>query len=212
MQYNNYIFDCDGVILDSNQFKIEAMEVALSEYPAAVVKDFIQYFKNNFGKSRFHHIEVLSKNFLVTPLGDSEKQKILRLYAEICKKLYLKCDICVDIVRFLQTLKPTDCWVVSGSEQFELREVFKQRNIDTYFNEVYGSPILKSQNINYLLHMHDLLPEETCLFGDSMGDYEAAKENNIDFIFCRKYSNTPDLEIYFRNLGITVINTFTELL
>jgi phosphoglycolate phosphatase-like HAD superfamily hydrolase len=212
MQYNNYIFDCDGVILDSNQFKLEAMEVALSEYPVALVKAFIQYFKNNFGKSRFHHIEVLSNTFLDTPLHDIQKERILQHYAEACKKLYLKCNICVDILSFLQTLEPTDCWVVSGSEQFELREVFKQRSLDIYFNEIYGSPTLKSQNINSLLQKHSLAPKETCLFGDSMGDYEAAKENNIDFIFCSKYSNTPELEIYFRNLGITVINTFTELL
>lgn len=212
MQYKNYIFDCDGVILDSNQFKLKAMEIALSEYPAALVKHFIEYFKSNFGRSRFHHIEVLSHTFLNTPLTDNQKEKILQLYAEQCKRLYLECEICVDILSFLKTLKPTDCWVVSGSEQFELREVFKRRCLDCYFSEVYGSPILKSENVKNLLRNNSLVPKETCLFGDSMGDYEAAKENHIDFIFCKKYSNTPELETYFRNLGILVINTFTELL
>lgn len=200
------------MILDSNRFKLKAMERALSAYPAILINNFIEYFKCNFGKSRFHHIEVLSHTFLNVPLTADQKEEILELYAEQCKRLYLECEICVDILNFIKGLKSTGCWVVSGSEQLELREVFKRRRLDCYFNEVYGSPVLKTENIKTLMRNNGLVPRETCLFGDSMGDYEAAKENHIDFIFCKKYSNTPELEAYFRNLGFLVINTFTELL
>ena len=46
--YDIYIFDCDGVILDSNQLKIEAMERALSALftKKTEIDNCIHYFKH----------------------------------------------------------------------------------------------------------------------------------------------------------------------
>ena len=64
-KYSQYIFDCDGVILDSNQLKIEAMALTLNEIGIEenIVKECINYFSNNFGKSRFHHVDVFIRDF-----------------------------------------------------------------------------------------------------------------------------------------------------
>ncbi len=57
--YDVYIFDCDGVILDSNQLKIDAMKKALIKFfgDDHKIAECVEYFKRNFGTSRFHHVE-----------------------------------------------------------------------------------------------------------------------------------------------------------
>ena len=57
--YDVIIFDCDGVILDSNNLKIKAMEAALlkSNFPKNKIKKSIKFFNDNFGMSRFYHVD-----------------------------------------------------------------------------------------------------------------------------------------------------------
>ena len=47
--YQIAVFDCDGVILDSNQIKSEAFAYALPDDPPELVKNFVQYHKENGG-------------------------------------------------------------------------------------------------------------------------------------------------------------------
>ena len=49
--YQIAVFDCDGVILDSNQIKSEAFAYALPDDPPELVKNFVQYHKENWGGS-----------------------------------------------------------------------------------------------------------------------------------------------------------------
>ena len=51
--YDVFIFDCDGVILDSNILKSEAFEHALTLEDKSDVERLIQYHKDNGGISRY---------------------------------------------------------------------------------------------------------------------------------------------------------------
>ena len=56
MSLNSYdiiILDCDGVLLDSNRFKLEAMREVTSSWGDDVSNRFIDYAKQQFGSSRF---------------------------------------------------------------------------------------------------------------------------------------------------------------
>ena len=79
-RYEVYIFDCDGVIFDSNQLKIDAMRKALNKQfdNARLVTMCLDYFSHNFGKSRFHHIDHFLNSILTFPSGNKNliEQKI----------------------------------------------------------------------------------------------------------------------------------------
>jgi beta-phosphoglucomutase-like phosphatase (HAD superfamily) len=64
--YGVLILDCDGVIFNSNSLKIKAMEMALLKQGIgdSQLQNCLYYFKNNFGKSRFHHIEYFVDKFI----------------------------------------------------------------------------------------------------------------------------------------------------
>jgi len=57
--YDLLIFDCDGVILDSNTLKIDAMRSALTEFDITTeeANRCALFFAENFGKSRFYHVD-----------------------------------------------------------------------------------------------------------------------------------------------------------
>ena len=45
IKYNTIVFDCDGVILNSNAIKTEAFRNILSNYDLKAVDEFIDYHK-----------------------------------------------------------------------------------------------------------------------------------------------------------------------
>ena len=55
-KYKTIIFDCDGVILNSNKLKTEAFKETLSNYKKELVDEFISYHESNGGISRYEKI------------------------------------------------------------------------------------------------------------------------------------------------------------
>ena len=53
--------------------------------------------------------------------------------------------------------------------------------MDKYFINVYGSPDKKTPIVEKIIHENNLKKNETVFLGDALSDYNAAKENNIDF-------------------------------
>ena len=52
-KYDFFIFDCDGVILNSNNLKSKTFAEALAGEPPDLVAEFVEYHKNNGGISRY---------------------------------------------------------------------------------------------------------------------------------------------------------------
>ena len=62
IKYNSIIFDCDGVILNSNAIKTEAFRNILNNYDLNAVDEFIDYHRKNGGISRYAKLEHFLKN------------------------------------------------------------------------------------------------------------------------------------------------------
>nr|WP_282561740.1 HAD family hydrolase [Providencia rettgeri] len=194
--YSTYIFDCDGVILDSNKLKIDAMNRVLNNITeqSALVADCIDYFKNNFGKSRFHHVQIFVEHILLIPKKQREQFKnlILNDYSALCKELYLNSSLTPGFYEFINSLKGKK-YVASGSEEKELQLVFKEKNLSTYFDGIFGSPSRKSDIVKSIIEKNN--SKTYIMFGDSLSDLSAAIENNIQFIGYTPYSNVTSLLI-----------------
>lgn len=192
-EYDVYIFDCDGVILDSNQLKIDAMKKALELMVSdkIKVKSCVDYFRNNFGKSRFHHIDIFIEKFLFLDECDVNgvKQKLLTAYSSQCKELYLLADLTPGFIGFIEQLEGGK-YIASGSVQSELRDVFEKRGLDKYFDGIYGSPTKKSELVTNILKFAN--SRNAIMFGDAISDFEASKDSNIDFVGYLPFSNVKD--------------------
>ena len=213
-EYDLIIFDCDGVILDANILKINAMKNALIDSGIALceAEQCAKFFAENFGKSRFYHVDYFVEHLIniKEPEVKHFKKSLLTAYSLQCKTLYLSANITPFINELLIKNKAIK-YVASGSEQQELRDVFKHRQLDSYFKEILGSPEKKVNHVTNIVNRHPRL--NAVMIGDAVSDLEAAKANNIDFIFYSPFSN---VDATMRELCLSynyqIIDSFEEVL
>jgi len=216
-QFNEYdliIFDCDGVILDSNQLKVNAMKNALIEVGCSnseVVK-CSEFFANNFGKSRFYHIDYFIDN-LIDMKGkddDETRDSILKSFSAQCCELYMQASEAEGVNDVLKRVKAIKC-VASGSEQNELQKVFKQRELSQYFSLILGSPTKKVDLVQKIIL--ETSYSRAVMIGDAISDLEAASLNGIDFIYYSPFSNVDSqMRKLCSSKNYRVVDSFQEVL
>lgn len=211
--YDLFIFDCDGVLIDVNILKCEAFGKAVEGYPSDIVENFVSHCKNTFGISRYVKFKEFFNDFAKEPFHQDKYNNFLISYSNICKEMYQIADItpsCENLLSRLINLNKT-LYVASGSDEKELNEVFEKRNLSKYFNGIYGSPKAKMECTSIIL---DKNPNKKAVFiGDALSDLKTAKEYSLDFIYMSKFTvQSEEKDLICRNEAIKVISTLEELL
>jgi len=205
-QYQTLIFDCDGVILNSNKIKTQAFYDVAKVYghkPAQALKD---YHILNGGISRYQKFEYLLTNILQKSIETQELNKLLSSFSKEVKKALLICEVAKNIKELRSKTKNSKWLVVSGGDQDELREVFKKRKLDSYFDGgIFGSPDDKDRILKNEKYKCNITGKSLFL-GDSMYDYQAATVAQMDFIFLSKWTEVKDWKDKFSN------NAYLDLL
>jgi len=207
-KYKTWFFDCDGVLLDSNQLKSESFyEVALP-YGKENAQALVECNKRLGGVTRFEKFRYFFETILGKKSFEEELEKALHNFSTlVCKKL-VSCPETSGVRDFLSSL-PTNTrkYVVSGGAQLEIQYV-----LDIYFNGIYGSPDSKEIIMNNIVKLPGMR-YPAVFIGDSRYDYEIAFEFNIDFIFVSQYSEFIKWKSYFTDKNITIVenlNSITE--
>jgi len=193
-EYDLIIFDCDGVILDSNQLKIDAMGKALERFSFVTPQlraQCVDFFAKNFGKSRFYHVNHFVDNIL--PLADDAKEdiynQVLAAFADVLATDYQNAELTPYFAEMLPKLDATLA-VASGSEEQELQRIFTARGFAEHYAVILGSPTKKTDNVATILK--DIPHKRAVMIGDAVSDFEAAQDNAIDFIAYTPLSNVPE--------------------
>jgi len=210
-KFDFFIFDCDGVILDSNKLKSNAFAEALSNEPPNLVAEFVQYHKQNGGISRYEKFKYYFEDMKKQVDAEIEIINALNNFASIVSVGLLKCNYIPGVVELIGELFNLNkrLFVVSGSDEKELIQVFRQRGIDHYFENIYGSPDNKIKNTRKVISSISTT-KNGLFFGDSKSDYNASKAFGLDFVFVKEFSEWDN--------GGEIINTkytvknFDELL
>jgi phosphoglycolate phosphatase-like HAD superfamily hydrolase len=209
--YKTWVFDCDGVLLDSNSVKSEAFyEVALP-YGKDNAEALVAYHKEFGGISRFKKIQYFFKQILRKKDFQQEMEEVIDQFGDIVRTRLLKCPETEGLHFFLARIsKAKRKIVVSGGMQKELLDVFSQRSLTRYFNNIYGSPdtkpdILKREEEQGLLKL------PMVYIGDSKHDYECAKIYNSDFIFMTQYSEFIGWQEYFKDKPVLITSNLKAL-
>ena len=206
-QYQQIIFDCDGVILDSNEIKSNAFSETLIDEDEELVKQFIDFHKENGGISRFKKFDYFFNKIKNQKIYEKSLNNALKRYAKLSYE-GLKNASEIDGVRsLLIKLKEfeIDSFVISGGEQNEVRRVLKHQNLNKYFKNIYGSPISKED------HLINIKPTNSLYFGDAKSDYIAAKNFDIDFVFISGASDWDNGVEFCKSMNIIEMKDFSEL-
>lgn len=190
-----FVFDCDGVILKSNHLKSEAFRAALEEEPSNLVDRFITYHQNTGGVSRFKKFEHFYTKINPVVLPEKATAEAVTRYANIVREKLLTCDAIPGVIDYLKSIQGQgEIYVVSGGAEDELREVFHQRGLSSYFTEIYGSPKDK-RTILSLLNNQNKLIKPAYYFGDAKLDMEMAAEFNFAFVFVSGHSEWTEAKL-----------------
>ena len=214
MKLNNYktwIFDCDGVLLDSNHIKTEAFyEVALL-YGKNAANTFVKHHKKNTGKSRFEKFQYLHKNILGKKYFRADMKSDLEKFSECVSEKLETCSETDGMRLFLDKVsKLTKCYIVSGGFQEELITICKKKNLFPFFDGIYGSPDTKEIILKKIIGNGKII-QPVIFIGDSLYDYLVSKKFGFDFIFMYGYSEFLDWKQYFeRKDDVIIIENFKK--
>jgi len=178
----NIIFDFDGIILESVDIKTEAFAELFSEHP-----DYLEYIidhhKNNSGVSRYEKIGYYFKLIHETEIEMDTYQNYLKQFGKIISKKIYSASFVSGALEFLKNnINSYNMYIASATPQDELRQIVQKKNISKYFKGIYGSPQKKVELTEMIIDSKKIIKNETIFIGDAISDYDAATQNEIQFI------------------------------
>lgn len=209
--YATIVFDCDGVILNSNNLKSDAFRKVTLPYGHELADTFVEYHRQNGGFSRQHKFSHLLDVLVPDDVEGPNLQTLLENYAGIVRLGLHECKIAEGLDELRAQTREANWLVVSGGNQEELHKAFKDREIFKLFDGgVFGNPDSK----------HDIIRREisngnirfpALLIGDSRYDHVVASENNIDFIFLYNWTDFKDWKSYCKKHNLRYVSKLSDL-
>ena len=197
----NFIFDFDGVILDSVEIKNKAFLKTLKPFNQNIKKKFMKFHLNNLGISRFKKFEYLCKDLLKQKNYEKLKKKLINEFSNYTKKGINKAPFIKGIKAFLVKYKYLNLFISSGTPQTELRRNCKDKQIRHLFKEILGSPMTKNEHLYLLKKKYKINKANTIFFGDSSTDYYAAKNSKIGFVQVGNSLKKRDVKFKINNFN-----------
>jgi phosphoglycolate phosphatase-like HAD superfamily hydrolase len=212
-KYKSIVFDCDGVVLDSNVVKTTAYFRTAKNLGAtdAQAQALVEYHVNLGGISRYHKFDYYLREILLQPVTESAIQALLDEFSKELEAGLMQCDQAKGLFD-LRAATPNANWlIISGGDQQEIRTLFKKRKIDRLFDGgLFGSPDNKDEVLGREIANGNI--QFPALFlGDSKYDFEAANRAGLDFIFLSDWTEVPDWQVYCAANKLSILRNIAQL-
>ncbi len=178
------IFDFDGVLADSINIKADAFAELYSPYGSEIVEQVVTHHLANGGMSRFDKFNYYHNVYLNIKIDQFDKDRLANQFSKIVMDKVIACPEIPGAEKFIQeNFLQHRCYINSATPQNEIRQIISARGLQKYFCTVLGSPTSKSENLRSIRIMNHEVPiSDFLFFGDALSDFEAAANNNLDFI------------------------------
>jgi phosphoglycolate phosphatase-like HAD superfamily hydrolase len=181
-------FDCDGVIFDSNGFKIEAMRRTLAGHPATEVEQMEAFWRSNGGASRFFKFEHFYTSIAPRPDVERAMQEASTRFGQLSLEAYAGAQPIAAALELARATGVERCHVVSGAAQVEIRSVFASKGIAHLFSSLLGSPRNKLDLVAGVLRERQCPASEALLIGDGAMDFRVCQQLDMQFIYLAEFS------------------------
>lgn len=212
--YATLVFDCDGVVLDSNRVKTEAFRTAAMPYGAAAAEALVAHHVAHGGISRYakfaHFLETIVPDHAPDTAGPG-LAALVAAYAGAVRAGLMACAVAPGLDR-LRAATPAARWlIVSGGDQGELREIFAARGLAAHFDGgIFGSPDTKDV-ILAREAAAGTIAAPALFLGDSRYDHEAASRAGLDFCFISGWSEFADWPAHAARHGFPAVSAVGDL-
>jgi phosphoglycolate phosphatase-like HAD superfamily hydrolase len=208
-EYKTWIFDCDGVLLDSNSIKTQAFYEIVLPMGKKIADQFITFHKENAGHSRLEKFNHLFKTILQRSDYNRDLHIALKEFGEKIRQKLIECPETEGLRQFLNKIcEFGNSFIVSGGMQSEVKDIISQKGLAKFFADIYGSPDTKEEIVEKMIST-GRLKYPAIYFGDSRYDYETAVKYQIDFVFMTKYTEFKDWRAFFlKREKVVLMETF----
>lgn len=218
-QYKTIVFDCDGVVLDSNVLKTEAYFRTAKNLGAtdSQAQALVDYHVRLGGISRYHKFDYYIREILQQPVTPMAIQALLDEFGRELEVGLLACKMAEGLLELREATRNANWMILSGGDQQELRTLFARRNLSSgsslahlFDGGIYGSP----DNKDVVLAREKAsgsLQYPALFLGDSKYDYEAATRAGMDFIFLSDWTEVADWQAYCAANEIKVLGNIGDL-
>lgn len=205
-KYKTIVLDCDGVVLNSNQTKIDAYYNTAKRMGGtdAQAQAFVDYHIKLGSIPRNDKIRHYITDIIHQPLTPELFQAFMDTFTVILDETLMQCQVAPALHTLKAATSQAKWMLMSGGDQEELRQIFPRRGLDTLFElGIYGGPIKKNE------HLARMIADGTIQFpalfvGDSRFDHQASTGAGLDFVFVSDWTDMPDWEAYCKQHDVTV--------
>ncbi|MCW9065101.1 MAG: HAD family hydrolase [Ignavibacteriaceae bacterium] len=207
--YDNIIWDWNGTLFNDVELCANIMNILLTQESLPNIS--IQKYKEIFTFPVVEYYKIAGHSFERTSFEVLGKQFMVEY--ELRKN---GCQLYPGVIGLLSSLqkKNIHMHLLSAYEQQSLTNIIKLYNIDSYFQNVVGLDNIYASGKSHLAHQlvkrinSNGEAGKNLLIGDTIHDYEVAREINSD---CILMSHGHQDEERLLKLGVLVVNNFNEL-
>lgn len=163
--------------------KAEAFVQIFNAYPDKI-KEIVKFHLSNGGMSRVDKFKYIFKNIINRPLTTSRLNSLCDKFSEYVFAKVIKAPFIKGAQEFLEkNCERFNMYIVSATPQAELGMIIDKRRLRKYFQYILGFPPEKAKLIRRILRRYNRYSfSDTVFIGDSINDYNAAKEAGVRFI------------------------------
>lgn len=202
--YKNIIFDLDGTLWDSRRQIINAWKSVFPDINVSSVDEL----NDLMGKTTEDFMNFLfpncDKTEAINNMTKLEKAEVSYLNIN-------GANVYTNTINTINSLSSNHkLFIVSNCQSGYIESFLNYYNLSDKFIDIEcngNTKLSKSENINLIITRNNLNPNETCYVGDTLSDLNAARNNNIKFIWARYgFGNNLDCDISIND--ISELNNF----
>ena len=212
-KYKTIVFDCNGVVLDSNITKIDsyfrtAKKLGGSNEQAQAL---IDYHVKKAGFSRYTKFVWYLEKVLKQAATKEAVQEYLDTFRIAVSRGFMGCRLAEGLNELRQKTAHANWLIVSGTDQAQIRTLLSERDLAELFNGgIFGSPDNKDEILAREIENGNI--QMPALFiGDCKYDYESSKRAGLDFIFLTDWTDDSDWKAYTKEQQIHTCRNIQSL-
>ena len=201
----NIIFDCDGVLYDTNHKKKKYFVDVFKSLDVFDHNLFKNYIDINYGmKNRYMIFHDYSEK-----LDNPTINLLINKYASLTSNLYNYLRVSAYLKIFLKkNFKKCNFHILTSGRIDDIKTSLKKNGVFEYFTNMAGNEIDKYSYLKKFTNKKNAL-----MIGDSLGDANAAYRAKLKFIYMYGYSNNLLVNHYnIKRKSYLTIRNFCHLL
>lgn len=213
-KYKTIVFDCDGVLLNSNKTKIQAYYDVAKRMGGtdADAQAFVDYHIAQGSFPRNGKIQYYLKHIVQETETPEIMQAYLDTFDQILDDSLMQCELAENLLDLKAKTKRANWMVLSGGDQIGLRQIFERRDLTQYFEcGIYGGPEIK-EHVLARENANGNIQQPALFVGDSKYDHQASTGAGLDFVFLSGWTEVKDWEHYCQDNHIIVLDSLADLL